>query len=85
MAVLSFLIKTNINYYWGASYLLHFADRKFNTWQTGSFDYAFSPVTDQNEKRIELGVITEKYGGTLKNVRLIFLGLKSTIDEQKKP
>ncbi|MCX6244915.1 MAG: hypothetical protein NTU98_09440 [Bacteroidetes bacterium] len=63
---------------WSKRFLIHFADDSFNKWQTGVFYFELDPITDPKEKIFELAVISGKYAGTLKNVRLRFMSSVKT-------
>ena len=68
------------NYYWSDPYLIHFAEKHFNEWQTGLCNYEITPINDPKEKIVELQVYSEKQNNNFKNVKLKFLVYKATIN-----
>jgi hypothetical protein len=64
------------NYYWYNPNLINFSERNFNEWQTGLFNYEFTPFTDPKEKAISLEVKSGHQATNLKNVRIKFLRYK---------
>jgi hypothetical protein len=62
----------NHNFYWMDPYLINFSEKRFNVWQTGLFNYDFTPMTDSVEKIIGLEVWSGKQNNSLKNIRVNF-------------
>jgi len=60
------------NYYSHDPWLIHFAGKHLNEWQTGSYNYFFPPVDDPKDKTITLKVLSGSENNDFKNVRLRF-------------
>lgn len=71
--------KDKHSYYWHDPYLIHFAQKGLNTWQTGWLGFRFNPITDTKEKIIKIDLFSNKQqSNVLKNVKIKFWALKST-------
>jgi len=53
--------------------LIHFADNNLNQYQSGHFDYEFSPMADNSDKIIALKAISGQREVSLKNIHISFL------------
>ncbi len=66
----------NYDYYWYDLYLIHFSEKQLNEWQTGLYNFEFTPITDPGEKSITLKIKSGNQINNLKNVRIKFLSHK---------
>lgn len=64
----------NHNYYWNTRYLIHFAQKQLNKWQTGLYNFKFNSITDEKEKIIKIVMYPQKEQNVLKNVKIKFFG-----------
>lgn len=65
--------ENNHNYYWHKLFLIRFYEKDFNEWQTGLYNYEFSPINDTSDVYVSLEINTGNRDIVLKNVRLKFL------------
>jgi len=54
-------------------FLIRFLEKDFNEWQTGLYNYEFSPINDTSDVYVSLEIKTGNRDIVLKNVRLKFL------------
>jgi len=66
--------ENNQSYYWHATYLIHFAQKQLDKWQTGLYNFKFNSITDEKEKIIRIVVNSKKEHNVLKNVKIKFFG-----------
>ena len=64
-------------YYWYERYLIHFNQKGLNKWQTGFFNFEFTPISDLESKELFIFLKTGNQADYLKNVRLRFLKNKN--------
>jgi hypothetical protein len=64
---------TKQDYHYHHRYLLHFLEEGFNKWQTGLYNFEFTPIPDKKELIVSLEMIPGKTTTELKNVRIRFL------------
>jgi len=60
------------SYYWHDPYLIHFAQKRLDKWQTGLYNFNFNSITDEKEKIIKIEVYSQKECNVLKNVKIKF-------------
>jgi hypothetical protein len=66
---------SNYSYFKQETFLIHFADKDFNVWQTGLFNYVFPKITDLKQKKISLRILSTDKKNDFKNIRIKFLSL----------
>jgi hypothetical protein len=74
--VLSIDESTGHHIYSHDAWLIHFAGKHVNEWQTGSYNYLFTPIDDPKDKTVMLYVLAGSQNDDFKNVRLRFLSHK---------
>ena len=64
------------NYYRREIYLIRFSEKDFNEWQTGYYNYEFTPVNDTKDMIVTLQIFSGSRDNHLKNVRIRFWSRK---------